>query len=97
MNQNLRKEMQSYSNERILNNINQQNFFSPESVAIAKEIAQQRNLLNETQINQVPASIPRTSTANYSKSNDSGISVFGVLFIIFVIVKLFIRIAMYNS
>lgn len=50
MSQDLRKEMQNYPNERIINNIRQQEFFSAESVLVAQEIAIQRNLLSNEQI-----------------------------------------------
>ncbi len=52
MENNLRKEMQAYSNERIINNIKQKEFFSNESVIVACEIAKQRNLLTDDQIGQ---------------------------------------------
>lgn len=53
MNSELRQQMEAYTNERILNNIKQREFFSVESVEIAKEIALERKLVSPQQIDDM--------------------------------------------
>ena len=133
MTRNLRKEMESYTNTRIINNIKQHQFYSPESVALAKEIAKERGILTNEQINSLAklsdiqnearelrdkgyeaADVERQMSRKYnnttqtkaavnqgissSKNNSSsGIGVLGGIFIVFMIIKFFIRLAQYSS
>ncbi len=97
--------MQNYPNERIINTISQQQFFSPDSVKIAQEIAVERNLLHHQQIDSLnnKATITRSTPANdnYSSAyqytaDNEGPSVVGIIFGILIIIKFLILIARFN-
>ncbi len=64
MEQSLKREMQSYSNERIMNNVRQQGFFSQHSVEIAKEIALERKLITPQNINSFDPAEKRNKELN---------------------------------
>ncbi len=96
MSTDLKKQMESYSNERILNNIKQQEFFSPEIVAIAKEIALERNLLDEEKINQIDharhETQKRKSAQPYEpRSLGGNIGIGAGLIIVFFILRILLR------
>jgi len=95
MNQDLRKEMLQYSNERILNNIRQQKYFSPNSVVIAEDIALQRKILDTAEIEKLKHQQAHKTVSNHLKDH-SEISTIGAILIVFTIVKIILRVAAYN-
>ena len=106
MNQNLRREMQNYPNERIINTISQPQYFSKTSVKIAQEIAVERNLLSQPQINSLhqqansstAAPISRSSSTAYQHraTDNDGPSVVGIIFGILIIIKFLVMLARFN-
>jgi len=92
----LKDEMNAYSDERIMNNIKEQEFYGAETVALAKEIALERGLLTEDQIQNIDQFVLDQKAKSKSKPftpRDTGTTIaFGtVLFIIYIIVKYVIR------
>lgn len=96
MSNDLKKEMMSYTDERILNNIKQQDFFSKEVVATAKEIAVERGLLSEDQIGNIDEILLRQRQAKAAqpytpKSGGTTIAVSTVIIICLVILRMVLR------
>jgi len=91
MSNNLKEEMQAFSDQRILNNIKQQNSFSPASVEIAKEIASERGLLNEAQISDIDHEASTGQTQLHESKGSSTLSTWTVLLIIFIVVRIILR------
>ena len=96
MSTNLRKQMESYSDERILNNIKQQEFFGEETIAMAKEIALERNLLNSENINEIDQAVENAAKLKAAKPYEprdlgAGLGVAGGLFLVYFLFKMIIR------
>lgn len=89
---NLKKEMNSYSNERIQNIIKQQNFFGIESVEMAKSIAKERGILSEEQMVQIERDVrqsvaARKATPYTPKTVEASLSYGTAFFLLFILVR----------
>jgi len=97
MSNNLKEEMQAFSDQRILNNIKQQNSFSPASVEAAKEIASERGLLTEEQISnidkQADQEVATGQTKLHESEGTSTLTIGTVLLIIFIVVRIIMRLS----
>jgi hypothetical protein len=92
----LRKEIQEYSDKRILNTLKSQDFFDKETVAIAKEIAFERGIVNEESLKNINLTAARErSTREHESANrfstGGAIGIGTVILIILFILKIVLR------
>jgi len=94
----LKEVMESYSDERILNNIKQQNFFGPETVEVAKEIALERKIITEDQILNIDQfmkdkAIQRAQQPYTPSSMTAPVTIGTGLIILFIVIRIVLRFA----
>jgi len=92
----LKDVMESYSDERILNNIKQQNLFGPETVELAKEIALERKIITEDQLLNIDQflrdqAIQKTQKPYIPSTVNIPITIGTILIIIFALTRLFLK------
>lgn len=96
MNSDLKNEMLEYSDKRIINTLKSQDFYDKETINIAKEIAFERGIVNEQQlqnINQIAAQERSKRESENKNGLNSGatIGIGTVIFILFIIIKWVLR------
>ena len=96
MNSELKNELNSYSDARIINTLKSQEFYDKETVEFAKEIALERNLLDDDQLKNidefvVKERLKRDREEKNKLSSGTTIGIGTVLLILFMIIKFILR------
>lgn len=100
MKENLKVEMQAYSDDRLVNMIRQQNFFGTESVEIAKSIVIERGVFSIEEIFEIEKEVVQKVAARRAapytpKGLEPSLTIGTALFILFILVRWAIRIITY--
>lgn len=99
MNDFIKHEMSNYTDERLLNMVKQAHNFDKGAVEVAKELAVERDLATIQQLDhwastsQQAAQTRAQSSSSRQNDDDSGISPWTILLVIFIIVRIIMAIA----